>query len=429
MPQLSRILIVDDNELGREALGDCLALEGYELLYADNGVTALEMADAWLPDVILLDVMMPGMDGFEVCRRLRSHPVLADVPVLLVTALDDRRSKISGLDAGADDFITKPFDRLELRARIRTITRLNRYRKLRDEHARLETAYQRLLELNRSLERFVPRDFLRFLNKQSISEIQLGDQSLHELTILFSDIRSFTNLSEAMTPEQSFGFLNGVLRRVGPIIRENGGFVDKYIGDGMMALFQGPTLGAIHAAMDIQSRVRQYNIERVGWGLKPIRLGIGIHRGPAILGIIGEQERMESTAISDAVNLSSRIESLNKLFGTDVLLSLETLQSLDADVAVEVRRVGRVRVKGKSRTTEIYELLSALPEDECRQRVESRSEFETLVDLLASDSEREQCSQMLEVYCARYPDDVVARAYQRRCEKGQSCSEIDPFYD
>lgn len=429
MSQTSRVLIVDDNELGREALGDCLALEGYELLYADDGISALESAHRNLPDAILLDVMMPGMDGFEVCRRLRMHPELADVPVLLVTALDDRRSKIAGLDAGADDFISKPFDRLELRARIRTITRLNRYRKLRDEHARLETAYQSLLELNQSLERFVPRDFLRFLNKQSISEVQLGDQCLHELTILFSDIRSFTNLSEAMTPEQSFGFLNGVLRRVGPIVRENGGFVDKYIGDGMMALFRGPTRGAVMAAIAIQKRMRHYNVERVGWGLQPIQLGIGIHRGPAILGIIGEQQRMESTAISDSVNLSSRIESLNKLFGTDVLLSLETLQSLGVGHFLEVRRVGRVRVKGKSRTTEIYELLSALPEEECQRRLESREEFETIIDALASGEDTSRVLAILQSFCIRYPDDRVARAYQRRCAKGQSCSDIDPFYD
>ena len=140
------VLIVDDNPLGREALGDVLAPEGYSLAFAANGPEALAAAAELRPDVILLDVMMPGMDGFEVCRRLRADAALSEVPVLMVTALDDRASRLKGIESGADDFVSKPFDRIELRARIRTIMRLNRYRKLRDEHLRLEKAYAELQE-------------------------------------------------------------------------------------------------------------------------------------------------------------------------------------------------------------------------------------------------------------------------------------------
>ncbi len=140
------VLIVDDNPLGREALGDVLAPEGYTLAFAPDGPTALAAAAELRPDVILLDVMMPGMDGFEVCRRLRADVELCEVPVLMVTALDDRASRLKGIESGADDFVSKPFDRIELRARIRTIMRLNRYRKLRDEHLRLEKAYAELQE-------------------------------------------------------------------------------------------------------------------------------------------------------------------------------------------------------------------------------------------------------------------------------------------
>lgn len=138
MPGKSLILIVDDAPLGRETLASLLAFPEYELAFAADGPTALALSEALTPDLILLDVMMPGMSGFEVCRQLRSHPRLSEVPIILVTALDDRESRLEGLDAGADDFVTKPIDRAELRVRVRTVTRLNRYRRLHNERARFE---------------------------------------------------------------------------------------------------------------------------------------------------------------------------------------------------------------------------------------------------------------------------------------------------
>ena len=140
----SLILIVDDSPVGRQALESLLKNQGYQLAFAADGQEALNQANALMPDLILLDVMMPLMDGFEVCRHLRTNPALSEVPVVLVTALDDKESRLQGIEAGADDVITKPFDRAELRARVRTITRLNRYRKLRDEHQRLQRALSEL---------------------------------------------------------------------------------------------------------------------------------------------------------------------------------------------------------------------------------------------------------------------------------------------
>ena len=145
MAEASIILIVDDNPLGREALGELLHQQGYTLAFAADGPEALKQAAALAPDLILLDVMMPGMDGFEVCRRLRADANLAEVPVVMVTALDDKAMRLRGLEAGADDFITKPYDRAELRARVKTTTRLNRYRRLLNERAALQQAHTDLL--------------------------------------------------------------------------------------------------------------------------------------------------------------------------------------------------------------------------------------------------------------------------------------------
>lgn len=141
----SIILIVDDEASGRHTLESILEGQDYELVMAENGIQAIEKAKQFLPDVILLDVMMPGMNGFEVCKRLRSDPLLAEVPIIFLTALDDRKSLLNGLEAGADDYLTKPYDRFELRARLVGITRLNRYRKLLDERANIETAHEQLL--------------------------------------------------------------------------------------------------------------------------------------------------------------------------------------------------------------------------------------------------------------------------------------------
>ncbi len=144
MEDNSLVLIVDDTRIGRQALEGLLTNQGYRLVCANDGIDALEKAAVLIPDLILLDVMMPRLDGFEVCRRLRVDPILGEVPIILVTALDDKESRLQGIEAGADDFITKPFDRTELRARVKTITRLNRYRKLRDEHKQLLASHWEL---------------------------------------------------------------------------------------------------------------------------------------------------------------------------------------------------------------------------------------------------------------------------------------------
>lgn len=214
-----------------------------------------------------------------------------------------------------------------------------------------------LKKINESLERFIPREFLGFLRKENILEVELGDWTECEMTIFFLDIRDFTSLSENMSPQDNFRFLNSFLGVFGPIIRSHGGFVDKYPGDGIMALFPGKPDDALLAALEMRERLVAYNGGRAKGGYPAIRFGIGIHSGPLMLGTIGENNRMDSTVISDTVNAASRIEGLNKKFGTDILFSGDALRSLAEPGRFEARFAGEETVKGKARAVKVYELV------------------------------------------------------------------------
>lgn len=210
--------------------------------------------------------------------------------------------------------------------------------------------------INTSLERFIPREVLGFLNKKSITEIALGDFSEMPMSVFFLDIRDFTTLSESMSPQQNFKFINSFLRLFGPIIRDNHGFVDKYLGDGMMALFPGEPDDAVAAAAAMRAALKEYNEGRRRGGYEPIRFGIGVHTGPLMLGTIGENRRMDSTVISDTVNAASRLEGLTKKYGFDILLSGKTVEGLKRPEAFLLQFVAVETVKGRSKPIEVFRL-------------------------------------------------------------------------
>ncbi len=194
---------------------------------------------------------------------------------------------------------------------------------------RVEERTAELARLNEVYERFVPREFLSFLEKESIVEVELADQVEQEMTVMFSDIRDFTPLSESMTPQENFNFLNSYLSRVSPIIRQHHGFIDKYIGDGIMALFLEKPEDALKAAIAMGSEVTIYNTHRQKCNYPPIRVGTGLHTGSLMLGIIGEAERMQGTVIADAVNLAARLESLTKRYGASIIISEPTFNHIE----------------------------------------------------------------------------------------------------
>jgi class 3 adenylate cyclase len=272
-----------------------------------------------------------------------------------------------------------------------------------------------LSNLNQSLERFVPHEFLAFLQKQSILDVQLGDQTLKEITILFADIRSFTTLSENMTPEETFKFLNSYLNRIGPIIRSHNGFIDKYIGDGIMALFPQSPRDAIDAAIAMVNRIREYNEERKNYGLQPISIGIGIHTGSAILGIIGETMRIESTVISDTVNLSSRIESLTKHFHTTILISGDVYEHVKENLGYHFRYISKVIVKGKSQPTTIYEVLSIYPEESIDLFIATADQFQKALSLF-NKKHYDKAIALFNEILAVNPHDMIAKNFIEDCE-------------
>lgn len=261
---------------------------------------------------------------------------------------------------------------------------------------------------------FFPREFLEFLDKESVLDIALGDSVRIEMTILFSDIRSFTNLSETMTPQENFRFLNDYLGRVGPLVRDRGGFIDKYIGDAVMALFPRAPGDAVAAAVAMQDAVRDYNRELAEEGRDPIGIGIGIHTGAMMLGTIGEEKRMEGTVISDAVNLASRLEGLTKLYGAAVLVSEATLSRLGDPGSHRVRFLDRVQVKGKLETVGIHEVLDGHPEEVAARRQEGQPRFQEALDAYRAGS-FEVAEKLLRELLEQDPEDVALALYLQRC--------------
>ncbi|MEG4292779.1 PAS domain S-box protein [Microcoleus sp. C2C3] len=262
--------------------------------------------------------------------------------------------------------------------------------------------------------RFVPHEFLHFLGYESILEVKLGDQVQKEMSVLFSDIRDFTSLSETMTPAENFQFINAYLSRMEPAITDNFGFIDKYIGDAIMALFDGSADDAVKAGIAMLEELNEYNISRNRPDCPPLQIGIGINTGSLMLGTVGGQSRMDSTVISDAVNLASRVETLTKEYGVSMLITQNTFIELN-DI-YDLRLIDRVTVKGKSQMVTVYEVFAADPPELRQKKLETKTLFEQALVLYNSD----RCVEATRFFsgCLQInPTDNVAQIYMQRCLK------------
>lgn len=273
---------------------------------------------------------------------------------------------------------------------------------------------QHLEAINRSLERFVPKEFLKQLGHERITDVRLGDHVQRQMTVLFSDIRSFSTITEYMSPRDSFDFVNEYLRAVSPAIRRHGGFIDKFIGDAIMALFPSGPESAVSAAIDMQRALAEFNRSGAEVGRAAVRIGIGIHHGSMMLGTVGESERMEGTVIADAVNLASRLESLTKEYHTEIIVSEFVANSITQNEDVFSRYLGTVQVKGKQLPTEIYELIPNRNCDATRIRIVSRHDFDRAVRALEERNIGEALA-ILANLLDRDPSDATAQYFIERC--------------
>lgn len=388
MNDKSVILVVDDQPQNIELFEAYLIPQGYEVLSANSGEEALKMLSFSKIDIVLLDVMMPVMDGFEVIRRLRKDKNLQLLPVILVTALRGIEDRIKGIDAGCDDFLSKPIDKLELLARIRSLLKgkayddlMSNYRQELELTVNIRTEELRKLadvlsESNKVIRRFVPERFLKQLGKSSLEEVKLGDYIATNMVIMFADIRDFTSIAEKMTPKETFTFINQYMAKLSPPVRNHNGFIDKYIGDGIMALFPAVTEDAVRCAIEMHKQLNDFNTERKTNNELPIKIGIGLHEGCLMLGTIGEDERMDATVISDDVNIASRIEGISKQFGLGIAVSERIISSMAHPESYHYRFMGNFKVKGRHKTVSIFEIYDGDPEDLLKKKDAIKENFQ-----------------------------------------------------
>lgn len=246
----------------------------------------------------------------------------------------------------------------------------------KEQAAAQEASLNRQIALTHSYARFVPDDFLQLLDKHEITEIALGDAQQLDVTVLFSDIRSFTSLTETMTAKESFDFLNGWMGRVAPVIRSEHGYVDKYIGDGIMALFPKSADDAVRAAVEMQRTLDAYNARRLEKGYTRLQIGVGVNTGSVTLGTVGEPNRMDGTCVSDTVNLAARTEGLTKVYGTTILITAHTLVQLSDPTEYHYRFLDRVNVRGKEHAVSIFEVYEAESSERKELKRRSQADFE-----------------------------------------------------
>ena len=357
-----RILIADDNAMNLDILQTRLALHGYDILTATDGEAALALARERQPDLILLDVMMPRLDGFEVCRRLRGDPALPFMPIILVTARTDSKDVVAGLEAGGDEYLTKPVDQAALVARVKSMLRIKAlHDTVQEQAARLEGQAGELLAFNRSLEERV-RDQVsqlerlgrlkRFFSPQLADLIVAwgADDPLkshrRQVTVVFLDLRGFTAFAETAEPEEVMTVLREYHAEMGKLILAHEGTLERFTGDGMMIFFNDPVSvpnpaeRAIRMAVAMRERVNDLS---AGWRKRgyDLALGVGIAEGYATIGAIGFEGRWDYGAIGTVTNLAARLCGEAK--GGQILVTSRVAGALED--LIECEEVGALPLK------------------------------------------------------------------------------------
>jgi len=352
----AKILVVDDTPKNVKLLADLLSAKGYAVVTAMSGREALAQVEAEQPDLVLLDVVMPEMSGYEVCRKIREDPATEILPVVMVTALDPSEERIKGLEAGADDFLTKPINQAELLARVRSLLRI------KELYDTVQAQSAQLVEWNKTLEQCVQDKvgqierlgrLKRFFSPQLAELIVAGGAEdplkthRQEVTVVFLDLRGFTAFAETSEPEEVMGVLREYHAEMGRLVLEHEGTLERFAGDGMMVFFNdpvpvpNPAERAIRMALAMRERVGKLSAkwQKLGYALD---FGVGIAQGYATIGGIGFEGRLDYGAIGTVTNLASRL--CGEAMPGQILVPQRLLGTVED--LVEAESVGELTLKG-----------------------------------------------------------------------------------
>jgi predicted ATPase/class 3 adenylate cyclase len=279
----------------------------------------------------------------------------------------------------------------------------------------LEEALEKQIVLTNAYSRFTPREYLRFLGRDSILDVKLGDHRHENMTVLFSDVRSYTTISEQLTPEENFQLMSAYFKQMSKIVGEHGGIINQLLGDGIMAFFTSSEK-ALEAAVAMQLQLQRYNQSRLAKGYIPLQVGIGLHAGPVIIGIMGDEGRMDITISSDTVNTASRIEGLTKHFGANILLSEPVAQALSGKQGQELRFLGKVQLQGKSKEVGVFECFGGDEPDAAAAKAASLADFQTALQAYAV-GEFEAAAEALRPIVDLKPEDLPAQFFLQKALK------------
>ena len=334
----ARLLVADDNKVNRLLLARSIEMHGHRVATAENGRVALEMLRSESFDLLLLDIEMPEMDGFQVLEQLHAEPRLRDLPVIVTSSLEGTAHVVRCIEFGAEDYLTKPVNPVLLKARIDSSLEKKR---LRDQQKAM-------------IRRFATSEVADDLQQSGFA---LGGHRV-QATVMFSDIRGFTSLVESQPPEETIELLNTYYTLMFDAISGAGGVVNQMIGDGLMAIFGAPLPlagapgAAVRAALEMIEMIELLNVERAAIDKPPIAIGIGIASGEVVAGYTGTQQRATYTCIGDTVNLAARLEAHTKAAKRAILIDAATRAAAGETIAADA--LGAVPIKGKAEPVEVY---------------------------------------------------------------------------
>lgn len=346
--QRASILVIDDNDINRDLLSRYLEQQDHSVMVAENGYEALEMVKTNTFDLILLDIIMPKINGLQVLQKIKSNDTWRDIPVIMISSLGEMDSVIRCIEMGADDYLTKPFNSVLLKARINSSLKK-----------------KQLHDLEKDQKRILKETFGKYVAQEVRDEVLLGripiDGELKDVTVLFADLRNFTPFTESTPPKEVVRILNGYFTEMAPAISRHHGSLLRVVGDEIFAVFGAPLYlkdhprHSVETALEMRRLLLVVNDKLEQQGYSPLKHGVGIHSGPVVAANIGSPDRLVYDLVGETVNLASRIQDLTKAFTADIIISSVTRAALGDGFAVE--KLPTTTVKGIEKPVEIYRVL------------------------------------------------------------------------